>query len=56
MRARPVGQLLLFALAVVLLAGWGVSRRAPAGELRVTFLDVGQGDSAVIVVTVPTPS
>ncbi|HZT43292.1 MAG TPA: ComEC/Rec2 family competence protein [Chthonomonadaceae bacterium] len=48
MHARSVGKLLLCALAVVLLVGWGTSRRAPSGELRITFLDVGQGDGAVI--------
>lgn len=49
MKARNVWRLLaLFALANLLLVGWGLTRRSAANELRVTFLDVGQGDSAIL--------
>jgi beta-lactamase superfamily II metal-dependent hydrolase len=45
--------LLVFALLNLLIVGWSwMHRAAPPGELRVTFLDVGQGDSCVIEVTV----
>jgi competence protein ComEC len=37
----------LFLLVNLLIVGWGVSHRRPA-DLRVTFLDVGQGDSCVV--------
>jgi beta-lactamase superfamily II metal-dependent hydrolase len=57
MRARTVWKILaLFALINALLLGWGWARRWQPGALRVTFLDVGQGDAAVMVVTVSTPS
>jgi competence protein ComEC len=39
---------LLFLLITLALIGWGRTRRMQPGELRVTFLDVGQGDSSVI--------
>ena len=41
--------LIVFALLNLLIVGWAFIRRyTPPGELRVTFLDVGQGDAAVI--------
>jgi competence protein ComEC len=41
--------LLIFALLNLLIVGWVWAHRyAPPGELRVTFLDVGQGDSCVV--------
>ena len=44
---------LLVAVAVVLTAdaGWWVWQRHAPGEMRVTFLDVGQGDAAVAELT-----
>src|SRR5690242_5799333 len=49
MSGRSVGRLLgLFGLINLLLIGWGMARGRQPGELRVTFLDVGQGDAAII--------
>ncbi len=49
MRARSVWKLLaLFALINLLIVAWGVTNRRQPGVLRVTFLDVGQGDAAVL--------
>src|SRR6185436_2063459 len=46
--ARPAGALALTA-ALVLCASWGWhAHRRATDDLRVTFLDVGQGDAAVI--------
>lgn len=39
--------LLVFAVLLVLIVGWSLTHRHPR-ELTVTFLDVGQGDAAVI--------
>lgn len=36
------------ALVVVLVAAWALGRAPQSDELRVTFLDVGQGDAAII--------
>jgi len=55
-RARPVGSgplaVAAVAAALVVLAGWWWTRPAPAWDrpagLRVTFLDVGQGDAALL--------
>lgn len=49
MRPRSVGRLLLLFVAAcaLLLGGRFACRRGP-GELRVTFLDVGQGDAIVV--------
>jgi hypothetical protein len=52
MRNRSLWKLvLLFVLLNVGIIVWGLTHRRPA-DLRVTFLDVGQGDSCVIEVTV----
>jgi len=41
--------LLVFALFNLAMVGWSWTHRlAPLGELRVTFLDVGEGDSCVV--------
>jgi competence protein ComEC len=49
MKPRAAAQLLLlFLLANLLLIGWALTPRRSAGELRLTFLDVGQGDAAVL--------
>jgi competence protein ComEC len=49
MQVRSVRKMVaLFALVNLLLLGWGWTHRQQAGELRVTFLDVGQGDAAVL--------
>ncbi len=47
---RPQGRIVLVAALVGLLmdAGWWARYRWRSGELRVTFLDVGQGDAAVL--------
>ncbi len=51
-RVAPVGLALAGAAALALAAGWLWVRPAPAwhepGGLRVTFLDVGQGDSVLL--------
>ena len=48
-RARPVFALALVGLVAIVAAGWWAARPAPAwtepAGLRVTFLDVGQGDA-----------
>lgn len=49
MSERSVKKLMgLFGLINLLLIGWGMARGRQSGELRVTFLDVGQGDAAII--------
>lgn len=52
MRASPAVQAVAVAGVLALAVGWLVSRPAPAwtepGGLRVTFLDVGQGDAALL--------
>src|SRR5215468_3644172 len=49
MKARTVWAVcLLFVVVNLLLVGWGLSRRTTVSPLRVTFLDVGQGDAAVV--------
>ncbi|HZP84513.1 MAG TPA: ComEC/Rec2 family competence protein [Chthonomonadaceae bacterium] len=49
MRSRSAGRLLLlFVAACALLLGGRLSCRHGPGELRVTFLDVGQGDAIVV--------
>ena len=46
---RPRGRGVRAAAWLALCAGWWLARDAPpAGALRVTFLDVGQGDAALI--------
>jgi competence protein ComEC len=49
MRSRSAGRLLLvFVVACALLLGGRLSCRRGPGELRVTFLDVGQGDAIIV--------
>lgn len=49
-RRHPIGRALIVAAALGLLldAGWWVHERYGRDRLRVTFLDVGQGDAAVV--------
>src|SRR5262247_2743356 len=49
MKARSaIKVILLFAVVNALLLGWRATHRRQPGELTVTFLDVGQGDAAVL--------